>query len=357
MSFTMGHRRTNMILDFRANHCYVDGMKNNQAKKGTVLSGSTTSGDLTLGNYIGAVSQWTKMTEDYDAYFMVANLHSLTDHQDPKELRERTLSFYAQYIALGLDPAKCALFVQSMVPEHAELNWVLTNITPIGQLERMTQFKDKSENKKQINAGLLMYPVLMAADILLYRADFVPVGQDQKQHIELCRDMVKYFNNRFGDVFKEPAPLIAPKGAKIMSLADPTKKMSKSDPDKNGMISILDDPKVLEKKLKRAVTDSGTVVKYDENSAGIANLMTIYSVLTGKSYAEIEKDFEGKMYGHLKVGLAEVVIETLKPVQAKHRELMANRDHLASLMKQGAEAARAKASETLRLVYDHAGIL
>jgi len=343
-------------LDFCANHCYVDGMENNSTKKGTVLSGSTTSGDLTLGNFIGAVDQWTKMTADYDAYFMVANLHSLTDYQDPKELRERTMSFFAQYIALGLDPSKCSLFVQSMVPEHAELTWVLTNVTPIGQLERMTQFKDKSENKKQINAGLLMYPVLMAADILLYRADFVPVGQDQKQHIELCRDLVKYFNNRYGEVFKEPAPLIPPKGAKIMSLADPSKKMSKSDPDKNGMISILDDPKAIEKKFKKAVTDSGTVVKYDENSAGIANLMTIHSCLSGKTFAEIEKDFEGKMYGHLKMTVAEIVIEKLKPVQERHRQLMNDRQELEALMKKGAEAARAKASATLRLVYDHVGI-
>jgi tryptophanyl-tRNA synthetase len=332
-------------------------MKNESGKKGCVLSGSTTSGDLTLGNLIGAVEPWTKMTQDFDAFFMVANLHSLTDYQDPKELRDRTASFYAQYIAIGLDPTKCSLFVQSMVPEHAELNWVLTNVTPLGQLERMTQFKDKSENKKQINAGLLMYPVLMAADILLYRADFVPVGQDQKQHIELCRDMVKYFNNRYGEVFKEPAPLIQAKGAKIMSLTEPEKKMSKSDPDKNGMISILDDPKVLEKKIKRAVTDSGTVVKFDENSAGIANLMTIHSCLSGKSYLEIEKEFEGKMYGHLKVALAEIVVEKLRPVQERHRDLMNNRDHLESLMKKGAEAAREKASATLRLVYDKIGIL
>lgn len=327
------------------------------SKNGIVLSGSTTTGDLTLGNYIGALDQWLKMIEKYNAYFMVANLHSLTEPQDPQELRERTFSFYAQYVAIGLDPSKCALFVQSMVPEHAELNWVLTNITPIGQLERMTQFKDKSENKKQINAGLLMYPVLMAADILLYRADFVPVGQDQKQHIELCRDMVKYFNNRFGETFKEPAPLIPEKGAKIMSLADPTKKMSKSDPDKNGMLSILDDPKTIEKKIKRAVTDSGTVVRYDEQNAGIANLMTIYSVLTGKDLSTIEKEFEGKMYGHLKVALAEIVIEKLKPIQERHRDLMNHRDHLSQLMKQGADAARARASETLRLVYDRVGVL
>lgn len=327
------------------------------AKKGIVLSGSTTSGDLTIGNYIGALNNWTKMIEEYDSYFMVANLHSLTEYQDPKELMERTFSFFAQYIAVGLDPNKCSVFLQSQVPEHAELTWVLTCVAPIGQLERMTQFKDKSENKKQIYAGLLMYPVLMAADILLYNADFVPVGQDQKQHLELTRDMVRYFNTRYGETFKEPAPLIPPVGAKIMSLADPTKKMSKSDQDPNGRVSILDEPKVIEKKIKRAVTDSGTQIKYDENSAGIANLMTIYSVLTGKSFAEIEKEFEGKMYGHLKVAVAEVVVETLRPVQERHRDLMKNRDHLEALMKKGADAARARASEMMKRVYERVGII
>ncbi|HMN68059.1 MAG TPA: tryptophan--tRNA ligase [Bdellovibrionales bacterium] len=326
-------------------------------KKGVVLSGSTTTGNLTLGNYIGAMNEWRKMMRDYDCYWMVADLHSLTEAQDPKELRERTISFFAQYIALGLDPDKACVFMQSHVPEHAELTWVLTCLTPIGQLERMTQYKDKSANKKQIQAGLLMYPVLMAADILLYRADFVPVGQDQKQHLELCRDIVKYFNNRYdNEYFKEPAPLIPAKGARIMSLADPAKKMSKSDPDKNGAVAIIDDPKTIEKKIKRAVTDSGSRITYDENNAGIANLMTIYSVLTGKSYDEIEKDFEGKLYGHLKVGLAEVVIETLKPVQERHKELMHDRDHLAALMKKGADKARERAGATLRDVYRLAGI-
>lgn len=327
------------------------------AKKGTVLSGSTTSGDLTLGNYIGALTQWTKMVEEFDAYFMVANLHSLTEYQDPKELHARTLSFYAQYIAVGLDPSKCTIFLQSQVPEHSELNWILTCVTPIGQLERMTQFKDKTEDKKQILAGLLMYPVLMASDILLYQADFVPVGQDQKQHIELCRDMVKYFNNKYGELFKEPAPLIPPKGAKIMSLADPSKKMSKSDPDKNGMLSILDDPKTIEKKLKRAVTDSGTRVAYDEANAGIANLMTIYSVITGKDYGTIEKEFEGKMYGHLKVAVAEAVVETFRPIQARHADLMKDPGHLESLMKSGAEKARARASATMLKVYNAIGVI
>lgn len=325
-------------------------------KKGVVLSGSTTTGDLTLGNYIGALANWAKMIDEYETYFMVANLHSLTEPQEAAVLKERTLSFFAQYIAVGLDPDKCCLFVQSDVPAHAELTWVLTCLTPIGQLQRMTQFKDKSENQKQIQAGLLMYPVLMAADILLYKPNFVPVGEDQKQHIELCRDIVKYFNNRFGETFKEPAPLIASRGARIMSIADPTKKMSKSDPDKNGMISIIDDPKVIEKKIKRAVTDSGTRVAYDEKNVGIANLMTIYSVLTGKSYEQIEAEFEGKMYGHLKVTLAEVVIEALRPARERHAELMKNKDHVMQLMKKGAERAKARANVTMKEVYEKVGL-
>jgi tryptophanyl-tRNA synthetase len=325
--------------------------------KPIVLSGSTTSGDLTIGNYIGAVNNWTKMLSDYECYFMVANLHSLTTYQDPALLRERTESFFAQYIALGLDPNKATLFVQSHVPEHTELQWVLSCITPIGNLERMTQFKDKSAKQKSIMAGLLMYPVLMAADILLYNAKFVPVGEDQKQHLELCRDVVEYFQFKYGEVFTMPQPLIPPKGARIMSLADPDKKMSKSDTDPNGSLSILDDPKVLEKKIKRAVTDSGTRVAFNPENKGIANLMTIYSVLTGKSMEEIETEFDGKMYGHLKVALAEVVVETLRPVQAKHKDLMNNRDHLRQLMGRGAEGARVRASKTMAQVYDKLGII
>jgi len=326
-------------------------------KKPVVLSGSTTTGDLTLGNYIGALGPWTQMIEDYDSYFMVANLHSLTSYQDPKVLKERTLSFFAQYIALGLDPDRCCVFLQSHVPEHSELTWVLTCQSPLGQLQRMTQFKDKSESQKEIRAGLLMYPVLMAADILLYQPKYVPVGQDQKQHLELCRDLVDYFNNRFGQTFSHPEPLIQKTGAKIMSLSDPTKKMSKSDTDASGSISILDDAKTIEKKFKRAVTDSGSQIIYDERNPGIANLMTIYSVLTGKSYAEIEQDFAGKMYGHLKLTLVEVVTEKLRPVQEKHKALMGDPGHLEKLMKKGAEQARARAAETLKLVYDRVGLL
>lgn len=337
----------------RAGNCTIV----SSMSKPVVLSGSTTSGHLTLGNYIGAITQWVRMIEDYDAYFMVANLHSLTAYQDPTQLRERTESFYAQYLALGLDPQRCTVFVQSQVPEHAELQWLLSCITPLGNLQRMTQFKDKSANQKQILSGLLMYPVLMAADILLYRAEFVPVGEDQKQHLELCRDLVEYFQAKYGEVFVMPKPLIAKTGARIMSLSDPEKKMSKSDTDPWGSLALLDEPKQIEKKIKRAVTDSGTRVAYAEENKGIANLMTIYSILTGKTMPEIESEFDGKMYGHLKVALAEVVIETLKPVQARHAELLADRTELRRLMNAGAERARARAAETLRRVYDQMGLV
>lgn len=326
-------------------------------KKPVVLSGSTTTGNLTIGNYIGAISQWTRMVEDYDALFMVANLHALTGYQDPKELRERTESFFAQYIALGLDPAKCCLFVQSQVPEHAELQWALGAVTPLGNLQRMTQFKDKSANAKHIPSNLLNYPVLMAADILLYQTELVPVGEDQKQHLELTRDLVEYFHAKYGEAFVMPKPMIAKTGARIMSLADPTKKMSKSDPDPAGAVAVLDDPKVIEKKIKKAVTDSGTRVAFDENNKGIANLMTIYSILTGRDMATIEREFDGKMYGHLKVALADVVVQTLQPVRAKYDELMSDRAQLQTLMQAGARKARERAARTLDRVYESMGVL
>lgn len=288
---------------------------------------------------------------------MVANLHSLTTPQNPAELSERTYSFFAQYIALGLDPKKCTLFVQSMVPEHSELQWLLTCVTPIGNLQRMTQFKEKSGKQKSIQAGLLMYPVLMAADILLYQAKYVPVGEDQKQHLELCRDLVEYFHGKYGEAFTMPEPMIPTQGARIMSLTDPTRKMSKSDQDPQSAIYLLDEPKKLEKKIKKAVTDSGTEVRYSEDSPGIANLMTIYSVLTQKPMAKVEEDFQGKMYGHLKVELAEVVNETLRPFREEYDKLMADRPYLYSLMKAGAERARTEANKTMTNVYEKVGII
>lgn len=328
--------------------------------KKTILSGSTVTGDLTLGNYIGALNNWKSLQQDYDCYYFLADLHALTVQQDPKVLKERTYSFFAQYLALGLDHEKNTIFVQSHVAEHTQLAWILTCLTPMGYLNRMTQFKEKSEKHvKNINAGLFTYPTLMAADILLYQADLVPVGEDQRQHLELCRDIVGFFENRYGQgTFKMPDAYVGKTGARIMSLQDPTKKMSKSDENDKNFVSIIDDPKKIEKKIKGAATDSDTVIKYDvENKAGLSNLMTIYSVLSGKTYAQIEADYVGKMYGHLKVDLAELVIETLKPVQDKYHDLMKNRDHLDALMKKGADRARVKAAATLKDVYQKTGLV
>jgi tryptophanyl-tRNA synthetase len=326
-------------------------------RKDIVLSAITTSGNITLGNYIGAVTNWKEMLSNYDSYFMVANLHSITTYQDPKLLKARTESFYALYVAMGLDPKKCTLFVQSQVPEHAELQWVLSCVTPLGNLNRMTQFKDKSATQKSILSGLLMYPVLMAADILLYQAKYVPVGEDQKQHLELCRDIVTYFENTYGQVFQMPEAMIPKLGARIMSLVDPDKKMSKSDANPDNYITVLDDPKLIEKKIKRATTDSGTVITYNPESKGIANLMTIYSNLTGKSFDQIEKEFDGKMYGHFKIAVAEAVIETFKPIQAEYKRLIDNKDFLYENMKMGSDKARESASKTLKNVYESVGML
>ncbi|MCF8057742.1 MAG: tryptophan--tRNA ligase [Bacteriovoracaceae bacterium] len=330
-----------------------------ETTKKVILSGSTVTGDLTLGNYIGAINNWKKLQEDFNCHYFIADLHALTVAQDPKALRERCYSFFAQYLALGLDPDKNTIFVQSHIYEHAELAWILTCLTPIGNLNRMTQFKEKSANTKNINAGLFSYPVLMAADILLYQADMVPVGDDQRQHMELCRDIVVWFENRYGEGhLKMPDAFIGKSGARIMSLQDPTKKMSKSDENEKNFVSIIDSPKKILKKIKSAQTDSDTVVSFDpENKAGLANLLTIYSVLSEKSIEEICKDYEGKMYGHLKVDLADLVVETLKPVQEKYADLMKNKDHLEDLMAKGAAKARMRAAVTLKMVYEITGLI
>lgn len=328
--------------------------------KQVILSGSTTTGNLTLGNYIGAINTWTQMQEQYECYYMVADLHALTVYQDPKELKDRVLSFYAQYLACGLDPEKNVIFVQSQVKQHSELCWALNCMTPMGALNRMTQFKEKSQKTNEINNGLYTYPVLMAADILLYQANLVPVGEDQKQHLELTRDLAERFNNKYGEVFAIPDPFIGKKGARIMSLQDPTKKMSKSDENPKSYVSIIDPPKQIAKKIKSAVTDSDPEAKviYDTvNKEGLANLMVIYSVLTGQSFEEIEKDFEGKMYGHFKVALADVVCEAFKPVQDKYDQLMKDQSYLKSLMKKNSERASEKAESTLKKVYDALGLV
>lgn len=328
--------------------------------KKTILSGSTVTGDLTLGNYIGAINNWKKLQDDYDCLYFLADLHALTVDQDPKILRDRTYSFFAQYLALGLDPQKNIIFVQSHVHQHTELMWILTCLTPMGYLNRMTQFKEKAEKHvKNINAGLFTYPVLMAADILLYQADLVPVGEDQRQHLELCRDIVGFFQNKYGEgVLKLPEAYVGKMGARIMSLQDPDKKMSKSDENDKNFVSIIDESKKIEKKIKSATTDSGTEIKYDvENKAGLSNLLTIYSVLSGKTIPELEKAYEGKMYGHLKVDLADLVVQTLKPVKERYDDLMENKDYLDQLMKSGAEKAQQRALQTLKNVYDTVGLV
>ncbi len=318
------------------------------------------TGDLTLGNYIGAMSNWKKLQDEYECFYFLADLHALTVHQDPVVLKNRTYSFFAQYLALGLDPHKNTIFAQSHVHEHAELSWILTCLTPLGYLNRMTQFKEKAEkNEKNVNAGLYTYPVLMAADILLYQADLVPVGEDQRQHLELCRDLVGFFNHKYSDqILKMPLAHVPKMGARIMSLQDPTKKMSKSDENEKNFVSIIDDEKKIEKKIKSAATDSDSEIKFDvENKAGVSNLLTIYSVLTGKTVEQLENEYVGKMYGHLKVDLAAVVIETLKPIREQYEALMKDRTHLDMLLKQGAERAQLRARKTLKQVYDAVGLV
>ena len=324
--------------------------------KQRILSATVPSGILTLGNLIGAVNNWSELQTEYDCFYAVADLHAITTAQDPETLRERRLAFFAQYIACGLDPQKNVLFMQSDVSAHAELAWVLTCQTSMGVLNRMTQFKDKSQkHAKNINAGLFTYPSLMAADILLYNTDLVPVGEDQKQHLELTRDLAESFNNRFGETFKVPKPFIPKVGARIMSLQDPIKKMSKSDDNDKNYIALLDDPKKVMKKIKSAVTDSGSEVKFDLENPGIANLMTIYSALTKKDMPAIEAEFSGKMYGHLKVAVGEKVCEVLEPVQSRYQELMADKGELTNLLDKGAEQARKVANETLAKVYQAVG--
>jgi tryptophanyl-tRNA synthetase len=326
--------------------------------KKNVLSGSAPSGALSLGNYIGAINNWAAMQEQYNCYYMVVDLHSITAKQDPKVLRERSLSFYAQYLACGLDPEKNIIFLQSHVAEHAELAWVLNCFTPFGDLSRMTQFKDKSlKHPKNINAGLFTYPVLMAADILLYDAHEVPVGEDQKQHIELTRDIAQRFNNEYGETFAVPEPFIPKVGARIMALTEPTRKMDKSDPNPANTIFLLDDEKVILKKFKSATTDSGSEIRFAEDKPGVSNLLQIHSVLSGKSIGELEAHFAGKMYGHLKVELGELVAEKLKPVRERYTSLMNDQSYLRSVIRTNAGRAREHAALTLARVYDRIGFL
>ena len=327
----------------------------------TVLSGIQTTGGMTIGNYIGAINQWLKLQEDHDCFFMLADLHAITVRQDPQTLRERTLDGVALYTACGIDPERSGLFVQSQVIEHAQLAWVLNCYAQMGELNRMTQFKDKSsKHANNINVGLFSYPVLQAADILLYQADKVPVGDDQKQHLELTRDIANRFKNIYGDVFKVPEPFIPEFGARVMSLQDPTKKMSKSDENPNGYIMLLDEPKKIEKKLKRAVTDSDEQARiyFDtEEKAGVSNLLTLLSVATGKSIEELVPAYEDKMYGHLKKDTAEAVVAMVEPIQARFNEIRQDQTELDRIMKLGADKASARAAETLSAVYKAVGFV
>ena len=330
-------------------------------KKKVMLSGIQPSGDLTLGSYLGAIKNWKERAEEFDCYYFMADLHSITVRQVPADLRRRTMEQLAQYIACGLDPEKNTLFVQSHVPAHTQLGWVLDCFTMFGELSRMTQFKDKSQkNAENINAGLFTYPALMAADILLYQPDYVPVGGDQKQHVELCRDVAERFNGVYGDVFKIPEPYIPKVGARVMSLTTPTNKMSKSDHDQNGCVYLMEKPEDIARKFKKAVTDSDTerCVRFaPEEKPGVANLMSIYSACTGKTFEEIEREFDGLGYGAFKPAVGEAVIELLRPIREETERILADKAYLESVYKQGAEKASYIAGKTLRKVYKKVGFV
>ncbi len=334
-------------------------MEEKNAVKKTLLSGIQPSGDLHLGNYLGAVKNWAALPDEFDCYYFMADLHTLTVRQNPAELRRRSTTQLAQYIACGLDPEKNVLFLQSHVHEHAELGWILNCYTMFGELSRMTQFKDKcAKNADNINGGLFTYPSLMAADILLYQADYVPVGEDQKQHCELTRDIAVRFNNLYGETFKVPEPYIPKVGARIMSLGNPTSKMSKSDPA--GCVFLMDSPEEIARKFKRAITDSDTehCVHFDPvNKPGVSNLMNIYSSVTGRSFAEIEQEFDGKGYGVFKPAVGDAVIEALRPIREEAERIIADKAYLKQVYTDGAMKASAVARRTLRKVYKRVGLV
>ena len=330
-----------------------------EQKKKVMVSGIQPSGDLHLGNYLGAIKNWGARAEEFDCYYFMADMHTITVRQTPADLRRRTLEQLAQYIACGLDPEKNTLFIQSHVPAHAELGWILNCYTMFGELSRMTQFKDKSaKHADNINGGLFTYPSLMAADILLYQPDLVPVGNDQKQHVELTRNIAQRFNHFHGDVFKIPEPYIPATGARVMSLNAPESKMSKSMHE--GCVFLLEKPEDIQRKFKRAITDSDTehCVRYDvEQKPGVSNLMSIYSAVTGKSYAEIEAEFDGCGYGKFKPAVGEAVIETLRPIREEATRILNDKAYLEGVYKAGAEKAAYTANKTLRKVYKKVGFV
>lgn len=335
-------------------------MSDNITPKKRILSGIQPSGAVTLGNYVGALRNWVELqkSDEYECYFMLADLHTITVRQEAKVLRKNAIDLLALFLAAGIDPQKSPVFFQSHVPAHVQLSWVLNCNTYMGELSRMTQFKDKSrKHADNINAGLFTYPVLMAADILLYQADLVPVGEDQKQHLEITRDIAKRFNNAYSETFKIPEPYIPKVGARIMSLQDPTQKMSKSDPNENAYILLLDKPDAIVRKIKRAVTDSGSEVRRGEGKEGIENLMSIYGAVTGKTMEETEAEFEGKGYGVFKSAVADAVVAALKPIQKRYAELTASRDYLEDVYRSGAQIAERTAFKTIAKVYRKVGFI
>jgi len=327
-----------------------------QAKK-TILSGIQPSGRLTIGHLTGALDSWVKLQDEYNCYYMIADLHAITVKQTPSVLRAQTLDTAAIYLACGIDPDKCALFVQSHLPEHSQLSWVLNCLTGMGECSKMTQFKDKSKsNSENINVGLFAYPILQAADILLYQADLVPVGEDQKQHLELSRNLAQRFNFNYSDTFKIPEPYIPKIGARIMSLQDPIRKMSKSDPNEKNIIFIDDTDEQIINKIKRSVTDSDSLVKYDvKNKPGVSNLMVLYNISTAKNFADIEKEFAGLGYGDFKLAVGQAVANYIRPIREQYIEYKNNKDLLNKILSEGAEKAKFVANKTLKKVYKKIG--
>ena len=326
-------------------------------QKKVIFSGMQPSGTITLGNYLGALKNWTNLQDEYNCLYCIVDMHAITVKQEPAVLRKNARDLMMMYIAAGIDPEKNVMYMQSHVPAHAELAWILNCFTYMGELNRMTQFKDKSQRHgENINAGLFTYPALMAADILLYQTDLVPVGADQKQHLELTRDLAIRFNNQYGDVFKVPEAYISKVGARIMSLQEPTKKMSKSDTDINAFVTVIDDPDTIIRKFKRAVTDSDAEVRFDvENKPGISNLMTIYSAITGQTMEQIQNDFVGKGYGDFKMKVGEAVVEELRPLQTRFKELGADKAYIDNIIKNNAQTANYLATKTLRKVQKKVG--
>ncbi len=333
-------------------------MSETEGQKPVILSGIQPSGILTIGHLTGAIKNWAELQEKYFCYFMIADLHSITVRQEPAELRKRTLDTAAMFIAAGIDPERCVLFIQSQVPQHSQLTWVLNTFTGMGECSRMTQFKDKSkQHTENVNVGLFSYPVLMASDILLYQADLVPVGDDQKQHLELTRNLAQRFNHNYSDTFKVPEPYIPEVGARIMSLQEPEKKMSKSDTNQKSTIFLTDTDDEIRNKIKRAVTDSGTDILYDPKRHGIANLMMLYRVSTGSNFKEIEAEFAGKGYGDFKAAVADAVADYIRPIRERFKEIRSDNKKLEEILSNGKEAADRTAYKTLRKVYKKVGFV